>query len=217
MERRVTFTFKTPNSIMIAGPSGCGKTVFTARLLLDNPDLFRTPTDTIRYCYGSWQHGLELLKQCGVQFYEGVPDRSLLPIWFPEGGILILDDLMNEGGSDKNVLDLFTKDSHHQTMTVIYLCQDLFPDGKLAKTISRNAHHMIAFKNPRDQLGLRNLLQQSFPTQFREVLDTFRHVTNERPFAYMCLDLHPASRDDQRILSHLLQDEGFMRCYQFRL
>ena len=110
---------------------------------------------------------------------------------------------MNEGGNDKNVFDLFTKDSLHLKITVIYLCQDLFPNGKFAKTISRNAHYIIAFKNPRDQLGLQNLLQQSFPTQFREVLDTFRHVTKERPFAYMCLDLHPASRDDQRILSHL--------------
>ena len=122
---------------------------------------------------------------------------------------------MNEGGSDKNVLDLFNKDSHHQKIMVIYLCQDLFPAGKFAKTISRNAHYVIAFKNPRDHLGLRDLLQQSFPTRFREVLDTFGQVTNERPFAYMCLDLHPASRDDQRILSHVLEDERFMRCYQF--
>ena len=66
-------------------------------------------------------------------------------------------------------------------------------------------------------MGLRNLLQQSFPTQFREVLNTFRKVTSDRPFAYMLLDLHPASRDDQRILSHVLKDEGFMHCYQFRL
>ena len=53
MERREAFTFKTPTSLMIAGPSGCGKTVFTTRLLLDNPDLFRTPTNAIGYCYGS--------------------------------------------------------------------------------------------------------------------------------------------------------------------
>ena len=143
--------------------------------------------------------------------------QQRLTQWFPEGGILVLDDLMNEGGSDKNVMDLFTKHSHHQQITVIYLCQDLFPVGKFAKTISRNAHYIIAFKNPRDQLGLRNLLQQSFPTQFREVLDTFRKVTNDRPFAYMLLDLHPANQDDQRILSHVLKDEGFMRCYQFCL
>ena len=140
MERREAFTFKTPTSLMIAGPSGCGKTVFTTRLLLDNPDLFRTLTNAIHYCYGSWQHGFELLKQCGIQFHEGVPDRSLLPKWFPEGGILILDDLMNEGGSDKNVLDLFTKDSHHQKITVIYLCQ-LFQEMSITSSLLKT--HVI--------------------------------------------------------------------------
>ena len=63
---------------------------------------------------------------------------------------------MNEGNNDKNVLDLFTKDSHHQQITVIYLCQDLFPTGKFAKTISRNAHYIVAFKNPRDQIYCNN-------------------------------------------------------------
>ena len=111
MERREAFTFRTPTSIMIAGPSGCGKTVFTTRLLLENSDLFSTTPNTIHFCYGSWQHSFEIFKKCGVQFHEGVLDRNLLRKWFPEGGILILDDLMNEGSSDKNVLDLFTKDS----------------------------------------------------------------------------------------------------------
>ena len=98
---------------------------------------------------------------------------------------------------------------------VLYLCQDLFPNGKFDKTISRNAHYIVTFKNPRDQLGIRNLLLQSFPTQLQDVLDTFRKVT-QRPFGYLLLDLHPASRDDQRILSHLLIDEGFVRCHELR-
>lgn len=215
MERREAFRFHTPSSLMIAGPSGCGKTVFTTKLLLDNLDLFASPLETIYYCYGSWQEGFKKLKKGGVKFHEGIPDNKLLPKWFPNGGILVLDDLMDEGGNDKNVLDLFTKQSHHQNITVIYLCQDLFPIGRFAKTISRNAHYISVFKNPRDQLGLRNLLQQSFPTNFNDVMETFRKVTNERPFGYILLDLHPASRDDQRILSHLLKDEGVMRCYQF--
>ena len=167
MERREAFKFNTPSSLMIAGPSGCGKTVFTSRLLLDNPDLFTTPPPCIHYCYGSWQPGFETLKKGGVYFHEGIPESSRLSKWFPRGGILVLDDLMDEGANDKNVLDLFTKHSYHQNITVIYLCQDLFPAGKFAKTISRNAHYIAAFKNPRDQLGLRNLLQQSFPTSWR--------------------------------------------------
>ena len=75
----------------------------------------------------------------------------------------MLDDLMIDGGEDKKLLDLFTKHSYHQNITVLYLCQDMFPPGKYAKSISRNAHYIVAFKQPRDQLGMKNLLLQVFP------------------------------------------------------
>ena len=83
--------------------------MFTTRLLLDSFDLFATPPKIIHYCYGSWQHGFETMKERGIKFHEEIPDRELLPKWFPQGGFLVLDDLMDEGGNDKNVLDLFTK------------------------------------------------------------------------------------------------------------
>ena len=121
---------------------------------------------------------------------------------------------MAEEGNNKQVLDLFTKHSHHQNVTVLYLCQDMFPPGKYAKSISRNAHYIIAFKNPRDQLGMRNLLLQVFPAQWQVLQGTFQRLT-EHPFGYMVLDLHPGSSDDQGILSHLLKVEGCMRCHKF--
>ena len=147
------------------------------------------------------------MKEQGIKFHEGVPDTDQLKTWFPKGGLLVLNDLMAEGGGDKRVPDLFTKHSHHQNVAVLYLCQDMFPPGKYAKSISRNAHYIVTFKNPRDQLGMRNLLLQAFPT-------TFKRLT-ERPFGYMVLDLHPGSSDDHRILSRLLRDEGCMRCHKF--
>ena len=111
---------------------------------------------------GAWQPGLEPLKKRGIHFHEGLPQTADLDTWYPpEGGLLILDDLMEEGGNDKQVLDLFTKHLHHRHITVLYLCQNLFPPGKYAKTISRNAHYVVAFKNPRDQLGIRNLMMQA--------------------------------------------------------
>ncbi len=73
-------------------------------------------------------------------------------IWFPNGGLFVLDDLMTEGSEDKDLLDFFTKLSHHQNITVMFLCQDMFPPGKYAKSISRNVHYIIAFKNPRDHI-----------------------------------------------------------------
>ena len=71
-------------------------------------------------------------------------------------------------------------------------------------------------QEPRDQLGVRNVLLQSFPTTWKDTLETF-HQTTTRPYGYLVLDLHPASSDQQRLLSHLLKDEGWTRTYQKRL
>ena len=207
------FKFKHPSSILIAGPSGCGKTVFTTELLLNNRDLWSNTPQVVHYCHGVWQDSFKKLKQHGIHFHEGVPDEASLTKWFPKGGLLVLDDLMAEGGNDKNVLDLFTKLSHHKGITVIYLTQDLFPPGKFAKTISRNAHYIIAFKNPRDKVGLRTLLLQSFPSNWKEVQDVYDKATS-RPFGYIAFDFHPASDDSCRILSHLLSKEGYTHCYR---
>ena len=214
IEMGEAFRFKTPSSIMIVGPSGCGKTCFTESLLLDHlEELFVNPPPTIHYCYGAWQDGFRDMKDAGVQFYEGVPTTFHLQKWFPKGGLLVLDDLMVEGGEDKELLDLFTKHSHHQNITVLYLCQDMFPPGKYAKSISRNAHYIVAFKNPRDQLGMKNLLLQAFPTCWQDMMDVYEKVT-ERPFGYTVLDLHPASDDRKRVFSHHLTHEGYPRWHR---
>ena len=122
MEPCKAFQFRTPTSLLIAGLSGCGKTVFTTQLLLDDPELFDKFPKPIHYCYGSWQKGFRETSNST----KGSQSQSL-PKWFPEGGVLVLDDLIDEGSNDKCILNLFTKDSH----------QDLFPNEKFAKTISR--------------------------------------------------------------------------------
>ena len=41
------------------------------------------------------------MKEAGVQFHEGVLITFHLHKWFPKEGLLVLDDLMAEGGEDK--------------------------------------------------------------------------------------------------------------------
>lgn len=107
-----------------------------------------------------------------------LPGEEQLEQWFSKDGrLLVMDDLMTEGGNEKEVLDLFTKHSHHRNITVLYLCQDMFPPGKYAKSISRNAHYVVAFKNPRDQLGLKNLLLQAFPMTWQDIMQVYSEAT----------------------------------------
>ena len=77
----------------------------------------------------------------------------------------------------------------------------------------KSDYYVIAFKNPTDQLGVRNLLLQAFPTYWQDMMDVYQKVI-ERPHGYMVLNLHPASDDRIRVSSHPLTHEGFPRCYQ---
>ena len=181
--------------------------------------MFSRPRDPVVYYNGANQPETfeRMRKAQGIHFYKGIPDTSLLDKWYKKsnGGILVLDDLMREGSDDTRVLDLFTKDSHHRRITVIYMTQDMFPKGIFAKTVSRSAHYIIAFKNPRDQLGVRILTQQAFPQEFKGVLNVYRDAT-ERPYGYLMFDLHPNSSDRGRLKTNLLKDEGHTTVYRKR-
>ena len=154
------------------------------------------------------------MKGQGIKFHGGVPDTDQLKTLFPKGGLLVLDDLMAEGGNDKRVLDLFTKHSHHQNVAVLYLCQDMFQPGKYTVYFQKRPLHHSIQKSKRSVGYEKNILLHAFRTQWQVLQDTFQRLT-ERPFGYMVLDLHPGSLDDQRILSHPLKYEDCMRCDKF--
>lgn len=156
---------------MIVGPSSCGKTVSVEKLLKERKRLFSPPYNPVVYCYGANQPTTfaRMQKEQGIHFYEGIPDGAMLDKWYKKsnGGLLVLD---------------------------IYMTQDMFPEGKFSKTISRNAHYIIAFINPVDQSGVRILTQQAFPQEFKDVLNVYRESI-ERPYRYLLFDLHPSSSD----------------------
>ena len=207
--------FRTPSTIQVAGPSGSGKTVFVSKLLQKPHRYFRNLPDNIHYCYGIYQKGFDDLKKKGVHFHQGLPTLQDLKRWFEptHGGLLVLDDLMDEAGRDKSILDLFTKDSNHRNITVIYLLQDLFPRGTYAKTISRNAHYIVAFKSPRYQSAIRSIMTQMFPTYWRDALEAYNDATSEE-YGYLMIDLHPASNDKYRLFANILDDQGYTRTWR---
>ena len=154
-------------------------------------------------------------KEKCVHFHEGLPTPEDLDQWFgpTQGGFLVLDDLIKEGVNDKRVLDLFSKQSHHRNISVMFLCQDLFTPDKFAKIISRNAHYIVAFKNPRDQVGMRTLTVQAFSNDWSHVMNIFGECT-QRLFGYLMLDLHPASDDRYRLLTNVLPKKGPTGTYE---
>ena len=44
--------------------------------------------------------------------------------------LIVIDDQMIEAGKDNRIVNLFTKGSHHRNLSVIYIVQNLFHQGK---------------------------------------------------------------------------------------
>ena len=78
------------------------------------------------------------MKDAGVQFHKGVPESHHLKAWFSKCKLLVFDDLMTEGGEDKEVLDFFTKHSHHVVLMLRHVSTwEICLDYYMASSVSR--------------------------------------------------------------------------------
>ena len=124
-------TFRHPFSMMVTGPSGSGETEWTRKLLLSS--LVQPPPERILWCFGQWQPLYEDLQKripC-IEFIRGIQDYldNAQFIDPSKRNLIIFDDLMTEAKCDQRIADLFTKGSHHRNISIIYLTQNVFPQG----------------------------------------------------------------------------------------
>ena len=202
--------FRHPSSFLIAGPSSCGKTVFVKRLLQYRHQMFDVTFHSIVWCYGEYQNFYEELRQQhNVQFHEGLPSMSSFDGKHPT--LLIIDDLMQEAGD--SVANLFTKGSHHRNISVIFITQNLFHQGKKSRDISLNAHYLVCFKNPRDKTQIHHLARQLFPEKPKFVQEAFTDATLI-PHGYLLIDLKQSTPDNVRLRSLLFPDDSATVVYQ---
>ena len=196
--------FKVPANFYISGQSQSGKSYLVRKMLHHLNELFYPVPSKVIYCYGEYQKEFDELR--GVDFVEGFPADLSQLTQDHEQTLLILDDLVAECSKDQRVSDLFTRGSHHKGVSLLYLTQNLFPPGKLSRTISLNSHYFIVFKNPRDSLGITTLAKQMFPRRSQYLLDSF-HDATKKPYSYLLIDCHPQTSENLRLRTNILPGE----------
>ena len=198
-----------PFSAIIAGPSGSGKSFFVKRFLKYLSEMVDTDFARIIFYYAEWQNTyLEMGEN--VHFYEGLPQVSD----FSEDKkpkLIIIDDLMRES-SNKNVVDIFTKYSHHKNLSVIYLTQNLFHQGKGQRDISLNAHYIIVFTNPRDRAQIQHFARQLYPDNPKFIQEAYADAT-KIPHGYILMDLKQDTAEACRVRTCIFPDDDFNYVY----
>ena len=76
----------------------------------------------------------------------------------------MFDDLMTEAKRDQRIADLFTKGCHHRNISVIYLTQNLFPQGEACRDIALKTQYMVLFNNPINRQQVAKLARRIYET-----------------------------------------------------
>ncbi|XP_069506232.1 uncharacterized protein [Ambystoma mexicanum] len=135
-----------------------------------------------------------------LKFVEGLPnslnDDHLLPPNLVN--MIIVDDLMMEGGHSSEIEKAFTQYSHHRNLSICYIVQNLFYRGKGNRSITLNASYIVLFKNPRDKHQLTVLARQMYPGNTRFFMEAFEDATL-KPYGYLLVDLKTNTLEDYRL------------------
>ena len=102
---------------------------------------------------------------------------------------------MIDASKDKWIVILFTRGSHLHNLSVIYIVQNLFHQGKGSRSTSLNSHHLVLFKNPRDKLQILTLAKQMYPGQIDFFLNQCEEAV-KRPFSCQLIDLITTTQDN---------------------
>ena len=127
---KLDFKFKYSITIQVSGPTRCGKTRFLRCIL--SKKLSKLFANRIFWVYSEWQPDYMCIRNYypEIEFVNGWHDQIFDTLSPNQRNIIILDDQMGVASSSQSVVDLFTRGSHHQNLTVIYLVQNLYNHGK---------------------------------------------------------------------------------------
>lgn len=198
--------FKHPFTCIVSGPTGSGKTVFVRRLLKNYKLLTTIKSDPLRvlYCYGQYQCGVTSnIPHVIIHAVEGLASESEIKDFKPH--IIIVDDLMTELCDNNDMCVLFTKKSHHLNMSVIFIVQNAFQQGKVMRTLRLNSQYDVYMKNPRDKLQITIIGKQMGNMKFIE--EAFKDATST-PFGYLCIDNKNDTDDRYRVRTRIFPEEN---------
>jgi len=200
--------FEPCSSMCVTGPTGSGKTQWVYRLLKNLNGMYvnNAPKKTM-YCYGVYQDLFEDMEKMGIIMHPGLPsDKTIEEFADGQHGLIILDDLMARVVAEKSMELLFTQGCHHKQLSVIFITQNLFAQGKTARTVALNTWYLVLFKNVRDASQIMHLGRQIFPRRVGALVEAYEDVM-KIPYNYLVVDMSPCSDDRLRLRTRIFPNE----------
>ena len=140
-----------------------------------------------------------------IIFNAGLPDLEAIDV--EQNTLIILDDLMLEAGRDPKILNIFTTDSHHKNISVIFVTHNIFSNQKHFRTISLNCQYIILTNNPRDRLQITILAKQMFPGESLFFNKAYNDAVSSKQYGYLLVDFTQLTADQNRVQTGVFEEE----------
>lgn len=170
-----------------------------------------TRIERIIIYYAEWQAGYKTFAGKNVEFREGLPQSSDYAN-DPRPKLVIIDDLMRESSAGGAIVDIFSKGSHHHSLSAFHISQNIFHQGKGQRDISLNAQYIVTFRNLRDRSQILHLSRQVCPDNPRFLQEAYWDAT-AKPYGYLLLDLKQTTPDNCRFRTCIFPDDEFHYVY----
>ena len=202
--------FNTPFTMIVSGATMSGKTEWVKRLLTqrthDDPctkESFISLQGLATILYRNAKDNPE------ITFHQGMPnDLVQLKFFDPDvPSLIVFDDLMRTVLSDETAADLFSEGAHHHNISIVFIMQSLFFQGKQSRTISLNADYFILLKNPRDRQQVEAFGRQTYPRKSNTYSEAYE-IPTMRPHGYLVVDLYPTTPDSCRLRMNIFSGEN---------
>lgn len=196
---------KTPFTMIISGPPLAGKTTFLIGLLKEAHNLIDNPPNNIVWFYGEYNANIEYLEKTfkNIEVVKGIPENLTDYINPLKDNLFVFDDLLREASCDSKISDLFTRQSHHRNVSVVYVMQNLYFQGKERKTFLRCVHYLVLFNNPLDMSVVYATAQKIMPKRSSLFLKIYDIAAN-RQNGYLFIDGRQTTKPYLRFKTDIL-------------
>lgn len=167
----LTPVMRHPFTAMICGASNSGKSTLVKNILQKRNYLIRGVNEfrRIYIVYRVWQSSYnELSKDFNNVPVSLIKDEFPMYLLYKKPEIFRDTVIIFEDGACgcnmSDIYELFTKHSHHDRISIFFLCHSVFdPKTPILRLLQRNCHYLFLFKCPRDHTQIRNLAYQISP------------------------------------------------------
>lgn len=196
-----------PFNAIVVGPSGTGKSELVRRMIRQYKTVTNIIAPVIKVIWAySVPESLKPIESSSVQvdFHQGLPNEAVLRQKRPN--ILVLDDLQFDVSDNQQAASLFTKISHHLSISIFYIVHNFFLKSRMSRTIAVNLHYVIFMRNPRDISQIKHFASQLGFSDQKHFLSAYKQATS-RPWSYFVVDVRPDTPEELRLRARLTREE----------